>query len=110
MKAESSENEANKNAEERTLETKTKSAMQYVNPKQYERILVRRAARKKLKAIMEQYKQFQHKFNRELNNKSYLHESRHNHAMKRARGPGGRFLTAQEISRLQEAKDNKESS
>ncbi|KAL6938423.1 hypothetical protein ACO0OL_000963 [Hanseniaspora opuntiae] len=108
MKTESSENEINNDVEGETPVIKTKSTMQYVNPKQYERILVRRAARKKLKAIMEHYKQFQHKFNRELNNKSYLHESRHNHAMKRARGPGGRFLTAKEISQLQEAKDKTE--
>jgi hypothetical protein len=66
----------------------------FVNAKQYRRILKRREARARLVDYYRQKKA--ERAAAEANGtarKPYLHESRHRHAMKRPRGPGGRFLT-----------------
>ena len=59
----------------------------YVNSKQYFRILRRREKRKKLGLLVDKS---------DKDNKRYHHESRHQHAMKRKRGKGGRFLSKNE--------------
>ncbi|TPX64285.1 hypothetical protein SpCBS45565_g05983 [Spizellomyces sp. 'palustris'] len=66
----------------------------YVNAKQYHRILKRREARAKLEAM-----------NKGRKEKGYIHESRHRHAMRRPRGPGGRFLSASELAALKDKED-----
>ena len=62
----------------------------YVNAKQFYRILKRRVTWQRLEEAFSL---------KSKGRKSYLHESRHNYAMRRPRGLGGRFLTAEEIER-----------
>ena len=72
--------------------TSVEEAPLYVNAKQFHRILKRRVARQKLEEALRLTSK---------GRKPYLHESRHKHAMRRPRGPGGRFLTAEEVSAIE---------
>lgn len=65
----------------------------YVNAKQFHRILKRRVARQRLEEALRLTSK---------GRKPYLHESRHKHAMRRPRGPGGRFLTAEEVAAIED--------
>lgn len=71
----------------------------YVNPKQYHGILRRRKVRAK-----EGLK------NRSTKDKPYVHESRHRHACRRARGAGGRFLNTKNLENDKSKQETKKTS
>lgn len=70
----------------------------YVNAKQYEAIKKRKARRDYLDSLME------------IQKSTYLHESRHRHAMNRLRAPSGRFLTKEEMAEIKKREKGSKSS
>jgi hypothetical protein len=81
----------------------------YVNAKQYHRILKRRQARAKLELKRKIPAERKASARRRIRlasltllavSQTYLHESRHQHACRRPRGPGGRFLTKEELEQM----------
>lgn len=72
----------------------------YVNAKQYNRILKRRQARAKLESSFVVVPRKE---------KPYIHTSRHNWAVERKRGPGGRFLSKDEMRGQDDGSDDKKS-
>ena len=84
----------------------------YVNAKQYKRILHRRQARAAFQAKLARQsggassggassiRDSPMSVGSSGGKKPYMHLSRHRHAMRRPRGPGGRFLTAKEMADL----------
>ncbi|CAD8055725.1 unnamed protein product [Paramecium sonneborni] len=67
----------------------------YVNQKQYRRIMIRRIKRAQQALKLEELRKEQATKVLDKSNQKYIYESRHQHALKRERGPDGKFLKKQ---------------